>query len=81
MVVHMATTTATTAPATAAFERAEFSRLFARVKAEMTVLVADAEKKRPLYSKTPTEAAAKRDAALKALETFIAMVDQAKTKA
>ena len=63
------------------FYRAEFNRLFARVKSEVSTVVQDAEKKRPLFSKDSATAVAKRDAVMKALESFIEMVDQAKREA
>ncbi|WP_141014215.1 hypothetical protein [Nocardioides sambongensis] len=65
----------------AAFDRAEFSRLFSRVRSECSSVVLDAEKKRPLFSKDGASAVAKRDAVLKALESFIEMVDSAKREA
>ena len=75
------TSTAATAKDEAGFDRAEFNRLFARVKAEVSTVVQDAEKKRPLFSRDSASAVAKRDAVLKALESFIEMVDQAKKEA
>lgn len=63
------------------FDRTEFNRLFARVKAEVSTVVQDASKKRPLFSKDAATAVAKRDAVMKALESFIDMVDHAKKEA
>lgn len=63
------------------FDRTEFNRLFARVKAEVSTVVQDASKKRPLFSRDAASARAKRDAVLKALESFIEMVDSAKKEA
>lgn len=63
------------------FSRPEFNRLFARVKAEVSTVVQDASKKRPLFSKDSESARAKRDAVMKALESFIDMVDAAKKEA
>lgn len=75
------TATATPPKDEAGFDRAEFNRLFARVKAEVSTVVQDAEKKRPLFSKDSATAIAKRDAVMKALESFIDMVDNAKKEA
>ncbi|MDP9821067.1 hypothetical protein [Nocardioides massiliensis] len=64
-----------------AFDRNEMSRLFSRVRAEVSTVVQDAEKKRPLFSRDRETAVAKRNAVMKALESFIDMVDQAKREA
>lgn len=89
MVIHMTTNKDTkpeaTAPTTEApkaeWDQAEFTRLFARVKAEVSTIVQDANKKRPLFSANQESAVAKRGAVLKALESFIEMVDNAKREA
>ena len=80
----MTTTTKTQTPAPKAsdqFDRAEFSRLFSRVRAEVSTIVQDAEKKRPLFSRDTKSAVAKREAVMKALASFIEMVDAAKRDA
>lgn len=72
------TSEATVTEATPEFDRKEFNRLVALVKNEMGGVVTDSLKKRPLYSTTSEEAVAKRDAMLKAFESFLVMVESIK---
>lgn len=76
-----ATSAATATKTAEVFDRAEANRLFARVKAEVSTILQDADKKRPLFSKDTSTAVAKRNAVMAALESFIDMVDSAKKEA
>lgn len=69
----------TTAPKST-FDAADWSRLQALVKSEMSGVVYDASRKRPLYSKSTEEAVAKRDAITKAFAEFLTMVEGIKKK-
>lgn len=73
----MATTTApqTTAPKVEAFDRTEITRMFARLKHEVSGLVQDADRSRPFYAKSKEEAVAKRDAAVKVLTELADRID------
>ena len=55
-------------------------RLQALVKSEMSGVVYDASRKRPLYSKSVDEAVAKRDAITRAFAEFLTMVEGIKKK-
>lgn len=63
---------------TDSFDRSEWSRLQALVKAEMQGVIYDSERARPLYSKSKDEAVAKRDAIIKAFGEFLTMVESIK---
>lgn len=77
----MATTTAsqtTTAPKAEEFDRKDLSRLFARLRHEVSGLVDDANRRSPFYARSKDEAVAKRNAAIKVLEEFADRIDQLK---
>ena len=58
----MATTQNTQSTTVPEFDRAEVSRLTSMIRHELSTLVQDANRKRPFYSKSQTEAVARRDA-------------------
>lgn len=60
------------------FDSVELSRVVSLIRAELSTLVQDAKRKRPLYSKSSKKAAARRDAAFRALIEFAAHVDSLK---
>lgn len=72
----MTTTQNTKSTAAPEFDRAEVSRLTSMVRHELSTLVQDANRKRPFYSKSQAEAAARRDASFKALTEFVAHIDK-----
>ena len=72
----MATTQNTQSTTVPEFDRAEVSRLTSMVRHELSTLVQDANRKRPFYSKSQTEAVARRDASFKALTEFVAHLDK-----
>ncbi len=76
----MANTTNTQAPAPKAesFDRSEITRMFARLKHEVSGLVDDAGRTRPFYAKSKEEAIAKRDAAIKVLNELADRIDALK---
>lgn len=57
------------------FDRREVTRIFAKLRHEVSELVYDAGRKRPFFAKTSEEAVAKRDAALKVLDEFAERID------
>lgn len=69
-----------TAPTTddAVFDRAEVSRVVSLIRHELSVLAQDADRKRPLYSKSMREAESRRNAAFKALTEFASHIDAMK---
>lgn len=69
------TQTPSTAPKTDNFDRAEVTRMFARLKHEVGGLVQDAQRSRPFYAKNKEEAVAKRDAAVKVLTELADRID------
>lgn len=70
-----ATTPQTTARQTESFDRKDLSRLFSRLRHEVGGLVDDANRSRPFYAKSPEEAVAKRDAALKVIGELADRID------
>lgn len=72
--------TKSTAPATddVVFDPAEVSRVVSLIRHELSVLAQDAKRKRPLYSKSVTEAVARRDASFKSLTEFASHLDAMK---
>lgn len=74
------TNTKSSAPATddVVFDRAEVSRVVSLIRHELSVLAQDADRKRPLYSKSVTEAVARRDASFKSLTEFASHLDSMK---
>lgn len=74
------TNTKSTAPSTddVVFDRAEVSRVVSLIRHELSVLAQDADRKRPLYSKSVTEAVARRDASFKSLTEFASHLDSMK---
>lgn len=72
--------TKSTAPSTddVVFDRAEVSRVVSLIRHELSVLAQDADRKRPLYSKSVTEAVARRDASFKSLTEFASHLDSMK---
>jgi len=72
----MATTQNTQSTTVPEFDRAEVSRLTSMIRHELSTLVQDANRKRPFYSKSQTEAVARRDASFKALTEFVAHLDK-----
>jgi hypothetical protein len=63
------------------FSRSDFNFEFSKVKAEVTTILQDASKRRPLYSKDVATARAKRASVQDALNAFIEAVDAAKRDA
>lgn len=72
----MATTQNTKSTAAPEFDRAEVSRLTSMIRHELSTLLQDANRKRPFYSKSQAEAAARRDASFKALSEFVVHLDK-----
>lgn len=74
------TNTKSAAPSTddVVFDRAEVSRVVSLIRHELSVLAQDADRKRPLYSKSVTEAVARRDASFKSLTEFASHLDSMK---
>lgn len=72
----MATTQNTQSTTVPEFDHAEVSRLTSLIRHELSTLVQDANRKRPLYSKSQTEAVARRDASFKALSEFVVHLDK-----
>lgn len=73
----MATTAPVQTPADS-FDGKEITRLFARVKHELGGLVQDASRTRPFYAPSKDKAVAKRDAAIKALNSLAETIDRLK---
>lgn len=76
----MANTTQTqpTTPKADSFDRKDVSRMFARLKHEVSGLVDDAGRSRPFYAKSKDEAIAKRDSAIKVLSELADRIDTLK---
>lgn len=68
----------TTAPKAEAFDRSEITRMFARLKHEVSGLVDDSNRSRPFYAKSKEEAVAKRNAAIKVLNELADRIDTLK---
>ncbi|MGO2140850.1 MAG: hypothetical protein ACTH30_10600 [Leucobacter sp.] len=71
---------ASNAPATPSvtvdqFDRKALSRLFSRLRHEVSGLVDDANRAHPFYARSKAEAAAKRDASVKALTELADRID------
>lgn len=62
------------------YDQAEVSRIISLIRHELSVLSQDTKRKRPLYSKSPQEASARRSAAIKALTEFASHIDALKRK-
>jgi|GEM_PF-4438208 len=63
---------------TQSFDSKEITRQVARVKHELSGLIQDANRSRPFYASTKEKAAAKHDAAVKALGALAEKIDALK---
>lgn len=69
MATNASTNTNTTEQADT-FDRAEVSRLVSMIRHELSTLATDAQRKRPLFSKSQKEAQARAGASFKVLQEF-----------
>lgn len=73
-----ATASAPAASTVDEFDRKALSRLFSRLRHEVSGLVDDANRKSPFYARSKAEAVAKRDSAVKVLSEFADRIDRLK---